>query len=491
MEEKEYTIDILDMLKLLFENRKPIIKMTGIFVGIVSVFLIIALIFFPKYQSEALLRIKQERGSSSLAATMAGFSGGFLSMDSLQLESYIAILQSRSVVIPVIEATEEADIDGKFPRYENYLKDNIKIEAVKLTDILQITVKGETEEKAQKVNQLLIKSFLKRIAELNSSEKANLKSFLVDRLKTSREELDKAENALQEYKIKNKIISPSETSKFIAEKIITIEKQEAENRVNQEIAEARLAAINSQLNGSGAAIADNATLQKYNAELAELESTLIKYKDRYTDKHPRMIDLKERMAKLKAKIQIEHDKIAALQAPSDNEVHQALVAKKFTSEGALSVLKQKGELLKRLIEENNAELEKLPELERGYIKLTRDFSLANDIYMMLTRKLEETKVTEFQAPNNVQVVDEPTLPDRRSFPRLKLSLVIAILLGIMLSSGYVIVKELSKTADVLQFLELPVLGSIPDEVALVNLVAVENRKEANWKDKLKEFIWKE
>ena len=451
MEEKEYTIDILDMLKLLFENRKPIIKMTGIFVGIVSVFLIIALIFFPKYQSEALLRIKQERGSSSLAATMAGFSGGFLSMDSLQLESYIAILQSRSVVIPVIEATEEADIDGKFPRYENYLKDNIKIEAVKLTDILQITVKGETEEKAQKVNQLLIKSFLKRIAELNSSEKANLKSFLVDRLKTSREELDKAENALQEYKIKNKIISPSETSKFIAEKIITIEKQEAENRVNQEIAEARLAAINSQLNGSGAAIADNATLQKYNAELAELESTLIKYKDRYTDKHPRMIDLKERMAKLKAKIQIEHDKIAALQAPSDNEVHQALVAKKFTSEGALSVLKQKGELLKRLIEENNAELEKLPELERGYIKLTRDFSLANDIYMMLTRKLEETKVTEFQAPNNVQVVDEPTLPDRRSFPRLKLSLVIAILLGIMLSSGYVIVKELSNCTFIKQF----------------------------------------
>lgn len=497
MEEKEYTIDLADMGKLLYENRKPILKMTGIFVGIVSVILLIWVIFFPKYQSEALLRIKQEQGGSSLAAAMAGFTGSFLSMDSLQVESYLEILKSRSVVIPVIEATEEAGSDGKFPRYENYIKDNIAIEAVKLTDIVKIKTVGETEEKAQKVNQLLIHGFLKRIAELNTTEKASLKAFLEDRLKTTREELDKAETALQEFKIKNKIISPSETSKFIAERILTVEKQEAENRVEQEIAEARLAAINSQLNGLGAASADNVTLQKYNSELAELESSMIVYKERYTDKHPKMVDLKERIAKLKAKIQAENDKIASLQAPSDNAVHQGLVAKKFSSEGALTVLKQKGEALHREIEENNAELEKLPELERGYIKLTRDYVLANEIYTMLNKKLEETKLTEHQAPNNVQVIDEPTLPDRRSSPKLKLSLVIAILLGLLLSSGYVVFKELQhktirSAADVKQFLVLPVLGMLPDEVALANVRAAEVApKQQNWMDRLKEFIWKD
>ena len=405
MDEKEYTIDLADMGKLLYENRKPILKMAGIFVGIVCVVLLIMAIFFPKYESEAMLRIKQERSGSSLAAAMAGFTGNFLSMDSLQVESYIEILKSRSVVIPVIEATEEADDKGKFPRYETYVKDNIAVEAVKLTDIVKIKTLGETEEKAQKVNQLLIQGFLKRIAELNTSEKASLKAFLEDRLKTTREDLNKAETALQEFKIKNKIISPSETSKFIAERILTVEKEEAANRVDLEIAEARLAAINSQLNGLGAASADNVTLQKYNSELAELESKLIVYKERYTDKHPKMIDLKERIAKLKSKIQTENDKIAALQAPSDNAVHQGLVAKRFSSEGALAVLKQKGEALKREIEENNAELEKLPELERGYIKLTRDYVLANEIFTMLNRKLEETKLTEHQSPNNVQVID--------------------------------------------------------------------------------------
>lgn len=496
MEDKEYTIDLVDMAKLLIENRKPIIKITGIFAAIVSVFLVVAAVFFPKYQSETLLRIKQERGSNSLAAAMAGFTGGFLSTDSLQMESYIAILKSRSVVIPVIEATENAKSDGKFPRYEDYVKDNIKVEALELTDILHITVQGESEEKAQKVNQLLLQGFLKRIADLNSAEKASLKAFLEDRLKASREELDKAEAALDKFKVEHRIISADKNAEVFAERIAEAEKQRAANQIELEVAEARAAAINSQLYGSGASSADNVVLQQYNKQLAELETARIAYKEKYTEKHPKMVDLEERIGQLKNKIQEEQAKIAALQAPSDNAVHQGLVAKKYSSEGALSVLRQKAESLQRAVDQNNAELEKLPETQREFVKLARDVQVANEIYMMLTRKLEETKITELQTPNNVQVVDEPTLPDKRSFPKLKLFLAVAILLGLLLSCGYIIVKELlNKTirnvADVKQFLEIPVLGMIPDDIALANaMAATEETKEPDWKVKLKEFIWK-
>ena len=75
-----------------------------------------------------------------------------------------------------------------------------------------------------------------------------------------------------------------------------------------------------------------------------------------------------------------------------------------------------------------------------------------------------------------------------------MSLAIAILLGLLLSCGYVVLKELlhktiRSVADVKQFLELPVLGMIPDEEALDNTMATV--EEPNWKDKLKEFIWKD
>ena len=44
-------------------------------------------------------------------------------MASKQLMStYAEILKSRSVIVPVIEQTEEADSDGKYMRYEDYIK---------------------------------------------------------------------------------------------------------------------------------------------------------------------------------------------------------------------------------------------------------------------------------------------------------------------------------------------------------------------------------
>lgn len=76
-------------------------------------------------------------------------------------------------------------------------------------------------------------------------------------------------------------------------------------------------------------------------------------------------------------------------------------------------------------------------------------------------------------------------------------MVIAILFGLLLSCGYVVVKELlhktiRSVADVKQFLELPVLGTLPDEATLANVMAtVEDPKDSNWMDRLKEFIWKD
>ena len=495
-EQKEYTIDLMDMINLIKENRKPIFRITGCMFVMAVLYCILAFFFFPKFESEAVLRIKQERGGNSLAAAMAGFTGGFLSMDSLQMDSYVAIAKSRSVVIPVIEATSDKNFFGKYPKYENYLEKNIKIEPVPLTDILKIKVVAKTNEKAQEINRLLLQGFLSKIAELNSTEKSALKQFLIDRLKTSREELDKTETALKEYKAKHRIISPDTNAEIYAGRIAEVEKQAEANKIELEAAKARANAINSQLAGSGSANADNQVLQQYNKQLAEMETTRIAYKEKYTDKHPKLIELEERMAQLKTRIAEEQARIASLQAPSDNVVHQGLVAGKFSSESALAVLKQKAEALQKAVEQNNEELEKLPEIERGYVKLARDYKVASEIYMMLTKKLEETKVTEFQSPNNVQVVDAPNLPDEHSAPRIKQTLALSILLGLLFGCALIVIKEfinrtIRSTADIKNYLELPILGTIPSENVPLQLINKDQQFVFfKWMDNFKEFIWK-
>lgn len=488
MDEKKYNIDLAEMAEVLQENRKPITRMTGCVIIAGIVYLMIAWYLFPRYESVAKLQI-----IPTIPANMTVMMTGGASPEQ---ETYAEIIKSRGVVTPVIKATEKPNFLGGLPRYEDYVKKKIKTESVALTEILNVSVSGETPEKAQRANQLLVDGFLKRVGELNSTRKGNLKAFLTERVAIAKEDLDKAETALQKFKEENKILSPSASAEIFTERIMDVEKQAAANKVELEAAEARLAAINQQLSGSGASAADNVTLQQYNEELAKLETTRIAYRDKYTEKHPRMIEINERIENLKAKIQEELDKIANLQAPSDNQVHQGLVAGKYSSEGAVKVARQKAEALQKIIDQNNAELVKLPAMEQEYVRLTRDYGVANEIYMMLVKQLENTKITEFQQPMNVLLVDAPNLPDKPAFPRRGLGLVLIVFLGLMLSTGYVLLDEIRNLTirnrrTLIKYTGLPVLGEIYSKDNLEKDMNVsQNQKENAFLNKLRDFIWK-
>ena len=479
MEDQEYTIDLMEVADIISENRKPIAKITGVFIALAILYLLIA---SPVYESEALLRIKQQQGLGQSLLDVA--TGGNVQMSQQQMSTYAEILKSRGVVVPVIEATEQ-EKDGKYPDYERYVASNITTSPFKNTEILQLKVKGKSPGQAQKANQLLVETFLLRMNELSRVEQTATKNFLQNRTDAAKQDLDKAETALQDYKIANKILTPSDSSKLFLDRIALAEKEAAVNRIEMGTAQAKLNAANSILGGEGRNIADNRTVQAYNAQLAKLESERISYLDKYTEKHPRMIELNDQIAELKAKIAEETRKVAALQAPSDNAVHQRLVAEKFQSEGELIVARQKAAILEEVIGQNNRDLEQLPAVEKGYIKVARDAQVANELYVMLAKRLEESKVAEVMQPNNVQVVDEPTLPERPISPRKGRTLVLAALLGLLLSSGYVVAMELMNRTirtedDVKNYLALPVMGAIPDEesmsMAMTKQKEMENKK---------------
>ena len=493
IQEQEYTIDLLEVANILVENRRPIAKITGGFILLAILYLLIA---SPVYESEALLRIKQDKGLGSSLLDMA--TGGNVQMSRQQMNTFEEILKSRGVVMPVIEATEEADKEGKYPEYERYVEKKITTSPFKNTEILQVKVKGDSPEQAQQANRLLVDSFLRRITDLSRSEQTATKFFLDERVKSAKVELDKAETALQSFKSKNKITSPSDSAKIFTDRIADIEKQAAANQIVLEAAQARLNAINGQLGNSGAATADNRTIQQYNQELAKLESTRIGYLDKYTEKHPKMKEINDQIANLKIKIRQEIDKVAALQAPSDNAVHQGLVAGKFQSESEVIVARRKADALQQIINKNNADLEKLPEVEKGYVKAARDAQVANEIYVMLAKRLEEAKVAEVMQPNNVQVVDVPTLPEKPVSPRKGRTLVLAALLGLLLSSGCVVASELMNRTictedDVKNYLGLPVMGAIPDEESMNRAMTKQKEfedKEPGFMRKVRYFIWK-
>ena len=460
--EEEITIDLREIGAILKRNAANIARVTGVCIVAAGVYLAVAT---PVYESQALLRVKQPKGiGTSLLEAMP--MGNAMANTQL-MNTYAEILKSRSVIVPVIEKTEEPNKEGKFPDYAGYVKGKVATAPFKDTEIMQLTVRANTAEKAQKANSLIVEGFLNRLTELSRDPQKATRGFIEERTATAKKELKDAEDKLTEYKKANDIIAPDDAVKLATEKMGMVDKLNAENRVALATANARLASTNAQLNGEAASIADNKSIQLYNSQLAQLEGERISYLDKYTAQHPKVKQVEQEIANLKQKINSEINKVASLQAPSDNPVHQQLLAAKFQSEAEASVAQSNLAKLHQIDNDNKEDIRNLSDKEQEFVSLMRDVTVANEIYVMLAKRLEEAKVAEASVATEVQVVDTATLPTAPVAPKKAMTLLLAALLGILASSGFVVVRELlnrtiKNSDDVANYLDLPVLGSVPD-----------------------------
>lgn len=457
----EQEIDLRELWQIVRTNQKTIAKITGAFLGVAVAYLIIV----PNtYQSTALLRIKQERGLSS--SIMEQLPMGNAQLTKQQMNTNAEILKSRHVVIPVIEQTEE-EKDGKYPRYEDYVKGHIVTKPYKDTEILEVDVTGKTPEKAQEANQLLVQGFLDRLTELSHAESSATREFLEQRVKSSKKELDDAETKLKNYQVKHKIFSTDNQMKSLAERITELDKVKAQNKLDMETAQAALGSINSQLSGAGASIADSPSIQQAKSKLVDLEAQKAGYVGKYTNENPKMKEINRQISSARSSLRREISAIVAQKAPSSSAVQQKLLTDKFTNEAMIAVAQGKNDAIDQLEKKNADEIAKLPQTQQGYLQVKRDADVAQEIYVMLAKRLEEAKVAEAMVPTEVQVVDEATLPEKPIKPRKLLTLVLALFLGLFGGTGYTIARTLLNrkirtAADVEQYLELPVLGVIPE-----------------------------
>lgn len=472
----EQIIDLKDIAKILIRKRKTIINVTGICILLGGAYLVVT----PStYQSTAMLRIKQTQGlGNSVLSTEIGYSDA---MARQLMNTNAEILKSRNVVEPVITAIEGEGSTA--PTYEEFVKNRIETKPYKETQLLQVSVTGKSPEKAQEANQLLIDSFLNRLADLSHVEQKTTREFLQKRVVTAKAELSEAEQKLQQFQVDNKIYSTNDQMKGLTDKITLIDREKAQNKLDLETAQAALGSINADLGSAGASIADSSTVQAYKAQLANLEARKASYAGKYTDSHPDMKEVNDQIDKARAGLQQEINAIISQQAPSSNAAQQGLLADKFRNEAALAVAQSKEVALADLDKANEDAMKALPEKERGYIQAKRDVDVAQDIYQMLSKRLEEAKVAEVMVPNEVQIVDAPTLPEKSIAPRRVLIMLASAVIGLLLGCFYTLVqsfgnRKVQTSKDVEDMLQVPMLGIIPNHSKTVR--EEPNNKVLRW-----------
>ncbi|TEW55757.1 polysaccharide biosynthesis tyrosine autokinase [Psychromonas sp. RZ22] len=113
----------------------------------------------------------------------------------------------------------------------------------------------------------------------------------------------------------------------------------------------------------------------------------------------------------------------------------------------------------------NAQITKLPKTQRAVLRMTRDVEVNQQIYIQLLNKVQELSILKAGTVGNVRILDKAQSYTNAVKPKKPLIVVLATLLGGMLSVAFVLLKAAFhrgvENPTEIEALGLPVYASIP------------------------------
>ncbi|SEG75295.1 tyrosine-protein kinase Etk/Wzc [Vibrio hangzhouensis] len=157
------------------------------------------------------------------------------------------------------------------------------------------------------------------------------------------------------------------------------------------------------------------------------------------------------------------------------------VSQRFTKDHpAYRSLLEKRETLLKEKERLNRQIQKLPKTQREVLRMTRDVEVNQQIYVQLLNKVQELSILKAGTVGNVRIVDMAQSYTHPVKPKKPLIVVLATLLGGMLSVAFALVKAAFhkglESADEIEAIGMPVYANIPKSETQLQLDLRKKRK---------------
>ncbi|MDW7748701.1 polysaccharide biosynthesis tyrosine autokinase [Halomonas sp.] len=148
------------------------------------------------------------------------------------------------------------------------------------------------------------------------------------------------------------------------------------------------------------------------------------------------------------------------------EFTEAEISRRFSPRHpTYSALLDKKQQLVDERERLNERVESLPETQQQILRRTRDVELNQEIYLQLRNKIQEMKIAKASTVGNVRILDEAVVQPTPVEPKKPLIVVLAVLLGGMLSVAVVLVRGFFnrgiESPDQIEHAGLPVYATVP------------------------------
>jgi tyrosine-protein kinase Etk/Wzc len=351
----QYELNLRDYLRI-FRKRKFIIISTFLAVTFLSA------IFVPRqsisYKATATIKIEERKTIAGLLTEEIVFNPADTMESETRLIKGFPVLKQVAVNLGLL--SENATLDEVNEAVAKLQKD-IDTERVGSTNMINILVTSDKPKFSMDLANMVAEVYIKQSLQEKVEQSQAGRKFIDDQRVSLEERLRDSEEALRQFGEVNKNIK-------LAEPI--------------------------------------------EAKMVDLQFQLSELLQKYTDKHPKVIQLKDQISAMESQ----------LKGFSGREIE--------------------------------------------YSRLTREVEVNKKLYAMLNEKLEESKITEAQKVADVSVVNPAVYPASTGLADNKFRILVGAMLGLVLGLAFAFTLETLDTSigtieDVENVIKLPVLGIIP------------------------------
>lgn len=403
------------------------------------------------------------------------------------LKTEIEIILSKPVIRRVINSLNLLDEDGKTVS-EKSLKQNIEVQNVGGTDILQISYKSKDSKLAASVVNGIMKAYIENNKLVNRSEALAAKQFIAQQLPATQESVSQAENLLRNFQEKNQLVAIDEEAKLSLQTVEKLKSRIAEFKANFSNVNAKYRDLSNKLNMDYpraivvAKLSQSESVQATLSEIQKTEEQLKIARIRFQDENPAIINLKETLISLNIQLQerisqeIGDDQKISAQDLQTGALEIGLINQLINLQIEQVGLSNQIASLENNLSKYQERINSLPKLKEEEREIQRKLEAAQATYETLLTKLKEIEAAGNQNVVNARIIEEASEPKKPTSDKktsililgsFGVSLVIFIVLIIILETADVSLKNVKSVERVFQY---SLLATIPTFKTKQNII---------------------
>ncbi|HMT29237.1 MAG TPA: GNVR domain-containing protein, partial [Bacteroidia bacterium] len=326
--------------------------------------------------------------------------------------------------------------------------------------IVKLTFQDEIPERAVDVLNTLCKVYINLDIQDKTTVASLTLKFVDEQLDETSKVVSGIEGELQNFKEKNKTVNLSEESKSFLDKLNAIDVEKMKSDIE-------LASLNNLY-----------TYVTSNSEMTELAPSTLGIPD------PLLVELISKFQELQAKrkslsygvknatpaLKVIDQQIAELRASLIENIKSIQSNMRTTNKALTSQLN-----------DYEARIRQVPEIERDLLSIQRKFEVNQNIYIYLLQKKAETSIAKAAAISDNKILDEASLIDEPVEPNKKIVLLLALIAAVVIPMVLIFVLKIFKTTvsdrdEISRLTKIPVLGVVGHVNKTDNLIVEHNPK---------------